>query len=38
MYQGNYLAEAISQASDGRHEALFLEHGITGDTLTYGAF
>ncbi|MDQ2092227.1 malonate--CoA ligase [Marimonas arenosa] len=38
MYQGNHLGEAISRASDGRRDALFLEHGITGERVSYGDF
>ncbi|MDU8927209.1 malonyl-CoA synthase [Alisedimentitalea sp. MJ-SS2] len=38
MYQGNYLGEAISKASDGRGDALFLEHGLTGQKITYDEF
>jgi malonyl-CoA/methylmalonyl-CoA synthetase len=38
MYAGNYLAERISTASDGRGDAVFIEHGVSGETLTYAAF
>ena len=38
MYQGNYLAERISRASNGRGDALFLMHRDTGQTVTYKAF
>ncbi|TYB82371.1 AMP-binding protein [Maritimibacter fusiformis] len=38
MYDVNHLAHAISSASDGRGEDLFLEHGVTGAQVSYGAF
>ncbi|MCK0103010.1 malonyl-CoA synthase [Pseudohalocynthiibacter sp. F2068] len=38
MYQGNYLAERISRASEGPGDALFLTHHDTGQTVTYKAF
>ena len=38
MYQGNYLAEQIAAASADRLDAVFLEHGLTGETLSYQAF
>ncbi|UWQ08720.1 malonate--CoA ligase [Aliiroseovarius crassostreae] len=38
MYDANHLAHAISQASDGRHDALFLTDFASGAETTYGAF
>ncbi|MCK0142062.1 malonyl-CoA synthase [Aliiroseovarius sp. F20344] len=38
MYDQNHLAHAISCASDGRHEAIFLTDGRTGKVTTYGDF
>ncbi|MCK8463037.1 malonyl-CoA synthase [Aliiroseovarius sp. S1339] len=38
MYDLNHLAQAISRASDGRHDAVFLTDGQAGNTTTYGAF
>ncbi|WP_371169205.1 malonate--CoA ligase [Aliiroseovarius sp. 2305UL8-7] len=38
MYEYNHLAQAISQASDGRHDATFLIDGQTGHPTSYGTF
>lgn len=38
MYDQNHLAHAISNASDGRHDATFLTDGRTGKVTSYGAF
>ncbi|WP_432450664.1 malonate--CoA ligase [Aliiroseovarius marinus] len=38
MYEQNHLAHAISRASDGRHDAVFLTDGRTGKVTTYGQF
>ena len=38
MYDGNHLAQAISSASEGRGGDLFIEHGLSGETVSYGAF
>ncbi|MCK0169617.1 malonyl-CoA synthase [Aliiroseovarius sp. S1123] len=38
MYDQNHLAHAISNASDGRHDATFLTDGRTGKVTSYGDF
>lgn len=38
MYDDNYLARAISRASDGRHDAIFLFDQQMGRPQSYGAF
>jgi len=38
MYRQNYLAHAISRASDGRGDALFLTRHPDGTKLTYADF
>lgn len=38
MYHGNYLAERIASASADRLDARFLEHGLSGETLSYREF
>ena len=38
MYDENHLAHAISRASDGRHDAVFLTDFASGDQISYGQF
>ncbi len=38
MYDSNHLAQAISSASDGRHDAPFLTRADDGTALSYGDF
>ena len=38
MYSQNHLAHAISKASDGRHDAVFLTDFTSGDQISFGAF
>lgn len=38
MYDANYLAHAVSRASDGRHDATFLTDARSGKVTSYGAF
>ena len=38
MYDSNYLAKRIASASEGQGDALFIEHGITGERLSYSDF
>lgn len=38
MYNANHLAHAISAASDGHHQAMFLKDGRDGSVTSYGDF
>ena len=38
MYEGNYLAEKVSSASINRLDAVFIEHGVSAEILSYRDF